>query len=113
MLKQNLLFDDDIAPSLARRRDPDTSQQAAEDLTPQLGRVQMEVLAVIRRSRSTLTANEAAEIARRCASMDGKLAETYRKRLGELERRGFVRVVGKRTCSITGKTVQAYTATEQ
>lgn len=107
-MRQLSLFEDD--QRLARVSDPDTSKAAAAEITPKLGQKQQEVLAVIRRSRSTLTANEAAEVARRSAH--GKcMSETYRKRLGELERMGLVRVVGKRACCVTGKTVQHYEAT--
>ena len=109
---QRSLFDDiEInEPKLARDSDPDTSHAAAEELAPKLGKVQMEVLSVFRRSASSLTANEAAEVVRRSTRDNATMCETYRKRCHELERKGLLRCIGKRTCLITGKVVQHYVA---
>jgi len=71
---------------------------------------QREVLCVLRRSLSALTANEAAEIARRSATENPKMAETYRKRFKELERKGLICAVGSRSCGVTGHRVTMYEA---
>lgn len=112
---QRSLFDEidlEPEPKLARDGDPETSHAAADEIAPKLGKVQLEVLSVFRRSMSSLTANEAAEVARRSTRDNAKMCETYRKRCGELERKGLLRCVGKRTCNITGKQVQHYVAAD-
>lgn len=108
--QQLTLFDIDEPERIARRTDPQTSHDAAAEQLPRIGKSQADVLAVIRRSASALTANEAAEIARRSTANNSRMCETYRKRLGELERKGLVRVVGVRACGVTGKRVQMYEA---
>jgi len=90
----------------------DTKPEAAqpEPEQPKLTKSQREVLSVLRRSVSALTANEAAEIARRSATENPKMAETYRKRFKELERKGLIRSVGSRSCGVTGHRVTMYEA---
>lgn len=90
----------------------DTKPEAAqpEPEQPKLTKSQREVLSVLRRSVSALTANEAAEIARRSTADNAHMCETYRKRFKELERKGLIRVVGMRSCGVTGHRVQMYEA---
>ena len=108
-MTQPTLFPDDRyqPPTLARATDPATSQAAAAAVEPKLPAKTQAMLDEIRRRSHPCTANEAAY---RCADQHGGMAETYRKRAGELERDGRIIKVGCRLCTITMMRAAEYAA---
>ena len=94
------------ASHLHRTCDPQTSAEAAEALP--LGECQAIALRAARqlcRDHGNATANE---IGRLGSLMSDHNAETIRKRVHELVRRGELRCVGTRRCTITGSKTKAY-----
>ena len=104
-MNQPRLFDDDRyePPTIARASDPATSRAGAEHIAPQLGQKAACMMKVLR--FASMTANEAA---RGCAVTYGGLAETYRKRVKELERAGLIRKQSIRCCDVTGQPATVY-----
>lgn len=90
---------------LFRSTDPATSSRAAIDAAESIGRCATLMLCEFQRAAKALTANEAAA---RCVSQYGGLAETFRKRAGELERKKKIRSTGERICGVTGRSAQVY-----
>lgn len=89
---------------IARSSDPATSHEAAADVAGKLGLLQSRLAGVIG-SSGPMTALEAAV---ECERLFGGLAESYRKRATECQRRGAISVAGVRVCRITGKNAMAY-----
>lgn len=93
-------------PPIARHNDPETSQlaavQAEKNLT--LQQTQMRIALA-----TPMTANEAAKW---CSEKLPQpiVLETYRKRAGELARKGKARIVGRRRCLVTGTFASVYEA---
>ena len=106
-MNQPSLFPDDRyePPTLARASDPATSLAGAEHIAPQLGQKAACMMKVLR--FASMTANEAA---RGCAVTYGGIAESYRKRVGELERDGMIRRKESRPCNVTGQPATVYEA---
>lgn len=105
-MNQKTMFDEFDAQALCRPTDKQTSHDAAIRiaLTQKLNQKQRQfVLRLGWHPRST-----ANEIAASCAHEFGGMPETYRKRAGELERAGWIRVVGSRVCRITGTRASVY-----
>ena len=98
--QQPSLFD---AP--ARATDPDTSHEAATAKRSEIATARNRMLGEYR--RGPYTANEAARL---CVLRYGGCHETYRKRKGELQRAGLIRLAGKRICEVTGSVAEAWTA---
>lgn len=105
-MEQMTLFD--TGEKLARRQDPETSKCAARELNAKLPKVQHALFVVFSRSLSSLTANEAAEIATKGTKDITVSQDTFRKRCHELERKNLIESIGKRMCTITGKSAQHY-----
>lgn len=92
-----------MAP-LARTADPATSQAAA-DAVP-LSHLQQLTLAAVRSyycQRFT-----ALEVASTAQSLSGGMVESYRKRVRELCRLGWITQSGQKRCSITGQNCIAF-----
>ena len=104
MMQQRTLFD--TPPAIARRRDPQTSKQAAREVEPKLGRLQSAMLDVWKTRAAT--ANEAAAA---CVDLHGGMHESYRKRAKELVTRGLIEPAGEpRECTFSGRPAQPYHA---
>ena len=90
--------------SLARRTDPATSLEAGERTQRKLNETQQRALSV------TFLAypRTAQEIGVAAAEKYGGLAETYRKRVGELLRLKRIQIVGVSQCTITGTKATTY-----
>jgi hypothetical protein len=88
--------------ALHRPSDPDTSREGAEHAAAKLSELQQRVLSVATQEPYT-----AAELAGRCVIRYGGLAETFRKRVGELVGRGLV-VDGRRECTVTGAMARTF-----
>jgi len=109
-MEQLTLFDDE---RISRKKDPQTSKQAAREMHTKLPKTQQALFAVFSRSVSALTANEAAEIAVKGLTDVRANVETFRKRTHELVRKGLIRECGTRCCLITGKNVAQYRACDE
>lgn len=107
--KQNLAPPAPRAKALARRTDPLTSLQSAEQAAAELNKNQGIVLTVLQEhlaaSSGSFTARELAEL---CRSIHGGEVETYRKRVRELVALGKMQEFGARTCAITGQKATAF-----
>ena len=90
-------------PPVARAIDPQTSHEAAAGVD--LGKLQTLALQQLESSDEPLTA---AEVGMRCMRAHGGMAESYRKRLGELVRKGVARECEPRECSISHKQATTY-----
>lgn len=90
-------------PSLSRRTDKQTSHAAADETRQKLGLLQQRCLDQLGDDELT-----AAELAQRCASAYGGMAESYRKRMKELVRAGEIVELAPRTCSVSGKSATVY-----
>lgn len=95
MTEQNLPFPSRYDPPLARPSDPETSQQAAEEIARVLPIRWMDTFRAVAREPG-LTASE---MERR----DGVQRSDYGRRLGELARIGKICRGEPRKCRITGK----------
>jgi hypothetical protein len=81
--------------------------EQTETKAVKLNAKQQELFAVFQRSASDLTANEAAQIAKR-RFLDKTMPETYRKRAHELVKKGLIEKTMRRRCWETGQICQAY-----
>ena len=103
---QPSLFDLPSAPPpLARKSDPETSQQAANHATAKLSSSQSIFIGVLRSAVGPLTASEIGSIA---AKTCGANSETIRKRAKELLDAGRIRLAGTKICGVTRQNAQAY-----
>ncbi|MFN7841033.1 MAG: hypothetical protein ACK5YR_23265 [Pirellula sp.] len=89
---------------LHRSSDPQSSVEAAADITPRLNQRCQQFLRSLR-ALGKATAKEAAVHA--CPD-DYAQCETIRRRASDLHRDGFIIVVGRRRCKISGKPVSVY-----
>lgn len=93
-------------PSLSRRTDKQTSHASADETRTKLGLLQQRCLEQLGDDELT-----AAELAQRCASAYGGMAESYRKRMKELVRAGYVEELEPRTCAVSHKNATVYRRT--
>lgn len=104
-MNQKTLFDaGPVEPKRARDTDPDTSHMAAAECAKTLGRAQVAMMEVF----DSLLAYTAQEAAARCVENHGGMAETYRKRVGELEAEKLIENCGIHMCRVTGKRATKY-----
>jgi hypothetical protein len=103
-MTQLSLFGDE--PALARKADPVTSRQAAEEVRPKIGQLQQAFLAALAAIGKPATANEVA--AKAVAMGLAGNAESVRKRAAEVERAGMVKVIGIQRCGVTGKLAEGW-----
>lgn len=104
-MNQKTLFDaGPSVPKRARDTDPDTSHQAAAECSKTLGKAQEAMMEVF----ASLLAYTAQEAAARCVERHGGMAETYRKRVGELEAGKLIENCGSHMCRVTGKRATKY-----
>lgn len=96
------------ARALARSNDPQTSVAAAGRIAPKAAGYRAMFVEGCRRCGGRATAKEAANT----VSEDPEIVDTVRKRAKECVDRGFVRVVGKRACEITGQPASVYEVIE-
>lgn len=101
------LFDNPPKPKLARRSDPETSQDAAAETAPKLTRIQQALLQAASDMGGTQTANELAEWVQASSSVEAN-TETIRKRVGELKRFGELIQCKARPCRVTGKAAATF-----
>ena len=108
-MNQHLLTFADDPPPLARRTDPATSQEAAEQTLPKLGYLHRLFLDVLAYYATPMTAREV-ERAAANESRNTFIPDSVRKRAAELERRGLIAAVGVRECGVTGSKATIYQA---
>jgi hypothetical protein len=101
-MTQRTLFDP--PPNIARKSDPQTSQQSAAETEKKLGRYKAVFLQSLRHLKSA-TANE---VAQDCVLLNGGVTESYRKRAKELLTDGLIEECGERRCEITGKNCRTF-----
>ena len=94
-------------PKLARKSDPDTSQESAADIVSKLDGLKASVMQAALDLSKPATASELAEWAQGSASEPAKV-ESYRKRVRELERDGLLKESGKRPCRVSGKNCNTF-----
>lgn len=106
MTQQLTLFDAPPPPKLARSSDPQTSHESAAKTYEQLGDCHLTVLSVMGKVGYEWTARQIGQ----CAFSDNRSHEpdTYRKRMKELIRDGWIEVCGTTKDETTGRTVQIY-----
>lgn len=90
---------------LARATDPATSH-AAVPSRPKLGKIERQFLEALQSLGIEATAREVAEEAKRLGAKAE--IESIRKRSGELERDRWIRCVGTKRCSYTGKMAETW-----
>ena len=90
---------------IARESDPETSHAAATKVRPKLVGLRQTFVEVLK-SLGQATANEVAAAAVGAGLVVN--AESIRKRAQELVDLGWVRVVGSRTCAVTGNSASVY-----
>jgi hypothetical protein len=95
-------------PAISRRTDPVTSHEAGDEIKPKLGLLHQRCLDALGTDQLT-----AAELAQRCASAYGGMAESYRKRMKELVRAGEIVELAARTCTVSGKNATVYRRASQ
>ncbi len=102
------ISDNDLGPlfSFARSSDPQTSKLSAS-ATKQVASGLRAVFVQQLREHGPCTANEAVE-----SFENPHYAESVRKRAGECEKLGAVRVIGTRACKATGRSAQVYEVIE-
>lgn len=106
MSTQLQMFNEQSASKFRRRTDPETSQQSARGIAPKVGTVKAKVLEFAKGMTEPFTA---CEIAESLYSVDkSKRAETYRKRVRELQRAGLLKESGERECKITGSNATTF-----
>lgn len=93
-------------PPIARHNDPETSQLAAVQAKTKVKTAAAHMRIAL---ATPMTANEAAEWCSKKLPQPIVL-ETYRKRAGELARKGKARIVGRRRCLVTGTFASVYEA---
>ncbi|AMV30849.1 hypothetical protein VN12_01950 [Pirellula sp. SH-Sr6A] len=89
---------------LARRSDPQTSHDAADEIADKLNVRCRQFLSTIR-VLGIATANE---VAVHFAGSNIGLIGSIRRRASDLCAMGLIRIVGRRKCNVTGKSVHAY-----
>lgn len=87
---------------IARSTDPQTSHDAAAGVAPTLNLKQQECL------KSFIGEMTANEVAFEASLNFVGMAETYRKRVHELQRKGLIVACGSRLCRITGTSATAF-----
>ena len=102
-MTQLTLFD--TPAKLSRKSDPQTSQQSAAETEKKLGRLHTIIIREMGCFTRPVTANEIADF---CSGVNGGVAESYRKRMGELLDRGLIEECGERRCEITGKNCRTF-----
>jgi hypothetical protein len=95
-------FDAQALTPIARTTDPITSHVAASEID--LGECRSTALAAAKQ----LGEGTAREIGELAATMGPKECESYRKRVGELERKGLLQEAGERKCRFTNKLATVY-----
>jgi hypothetical protein len=103
-MNQMTLFDEE--PRVARKSDPKTSKDAAEEIKPKIGQLQVAFLAALTAIGKPATANEVG--AKAVAMGLAGNAESVRKRAAEVERVRMIKVVGIQRCGVTGKLAEAW-----
>lgn len=94
---------------LHRSSDPHTSVEAAHEIMPRLNQRCQQFL----RSLRALGKATAKEAAMHACPNDYAQCETIRRRASDLHRDGFIIVVGRRKCKISGKPVNVYEEIKQ
>lgn len=97
--RQLELFQHRQEATIARTTDPQTSQDAADEIQPKLVGLRAEFVRRLKELGRPATANEV-------AAGD----ESIRKRAVECVRIGYVVEMGTKTCSVTGKRATVYLA---
>ena len=100
----------DTPARISRKSDPITSQKSAAETEANLGTLQSLMMSTIRHFGYPPTANEAAK---ECVAEFSGCVESYRKRAGELLRKGLVEQAGERKCEVTGKLAMTFRTKEQ
>lgn len=97
----------DWAESRARTSDPETSKQAAIDVSLVVLGLRVLFVEAVRKA-GPATANEAV------ATLEGNphFRESVRKRASECVKRDLVRIVGTRQCKVTGRNASIYEVVE-
>lgn len=102
-MSQGTLFENWVAPppghGLARRDDPDTSKEAADDLVESGRLARMERIAL------DLVAEYPGRTGSELDALSGLREGAVRKRLAKLREDGRLRNGEERVCSVTGKKV--------
>jgi hypothetical protein len=97
---------------IARATDPRPSHVAAEQVRCGLSQTQALFVGTLRAASHPMTS---AEIAAAAIPVSEPYAtcrrETIRKRASELVKRGWIRIVGERSCSVTGNAASLYEVT--
>lgn len=96
--------------SLARNSDPETSHIAAEAIKQKLGTLQKGMLDAIRDANSKGVEPTSEEAARIACLANGGSKDSYRKRVGELERMGYIVHTGKKRCPVTRHQARTFKA---
>jgi hypothetical protein len=105
-MNQRTLFDAGPAEhKRAREVDPDTSHMAAAQVARKSRTLHDAMLMSLIVSNHPMTAQE---MAAACVGRRGGLAESYRKRTGELVAEGLIVQCGVRICGITGSSAHIY-----
>lgn len=106
-MTQLSLFDDSMPEALARQSDPPTSQAAAEDIRPSIGKLQAAFLSALKDlGGGPATAREVGEKAKELGLV--REAESARKRSAELERMRLIVMSGVQRCTVTGKLAEGW-----
>ncbi len=101
----------DVPALISRKSDPITSQKSAAETEPHIETCEGQMLAVLRKAKSPLTAREAG---RECERLNSDHeADTYRKRISKMVRDGLAFEAGERRCDVSGKTVTTYAAKQR
>jgi hypothetical protein len=90
----------------ARSCDPETSRESAVETKLVATGLRLVFVHQVR-EHGPCTANEAVE-----SFENNHYAESVRKRAGECEKLGLVRVIGTRACKVTGRSAQVYEVIE-
>lgn len=90
--------------TLARRTDPQTSQEAAGETAAKLSKLQDLFVSILRGAKRPMTAMEVAAIA---SPTNHASRESIRKRAGELVD-SVIKKHDRRRCTVTGKSAQTY-----
>ena len=88
----------------ARNEDPDSSHDAADELLSCLSTRRVQFLKGLRE----LGAATANEVGVHVAGSKIGLVGSTRRRASDLEKLGYIRVIGHRECKVTGKRVHVY-----
>jgi len=98
---------------IARATDPRPSHVAAEQVRCGLSQTQALFVGTLRAASHPMTSAEIAVAAFPDLSEPHVMCkrETLRKRASELVKRGWIRIVGERSCSVTGNAASLYEVT--